>query len=51
MIYIHTLNMSLAFIEYKEYLRQKHKEEFILAATVAVLPEAEDVDIEKKSLI
>ena len=38
--------MSQEYIEFKEFQRPKLKEGFTSAATVAVLPEAEDVDIE-----
>ena len=37
--------MKVEFIGFKEFQIQKHKEEFTSAATVAVLPEAEDLDI------
>ena len=37
--------MSLEFIEYKEYLQQKLRKSAHFAATVAVLPEAEEVDL------
>ena len=40
--------MSQVFIESKEFPKQKLKEECHFAATVAVLPEAEDVDIDIK---
>ena len=40
--------MSLAFIEFKEYQRPKHRKVHTSAATVAVLPEAEEVDIQIK---
>ena len=36
--------MKVVF-EFKEFLILKHREEFIPAATVAVLPEAEEVDL------
>ena len=42
--------MNLVFIEFKEYQRQKHNISYS-AATVAVLPEAEEVDIEIKESI
>ena len=42
------LNMSLAFIAYKGYLKLKHRDEYILPTTVAVLPEAEEVDVQIK---
>ena len=40
--------MSPVYIEFKEYLKQKPGRVHTSAATVAVLPEAEDVDIEIK---
>ena len=40
--------MSLVSIEFKEYLKQKLKEGYIHLQPQAVLPEAEDVDINIK---
>ena len=40
--------MSPECTEFKEYLKQKLKQSYTSAATVAVLPEAEEVDIEIK---
>ena len=37
--------MKVVFTEYKEFQIQRHKEESNPAATVAVLPEAEEVDL------
>ena len=48
MIFTHILSMSLAYIEFKEFQKQKHKGSTYLAATVAVLPEVEEVDIQIK---
>ena len=44
-IFIRHLSLKVEYIEFKEFQKQKLKEEFILAATVAVLPEAEEVDV------
>ena len=43
--------MSQVFIECKEYLKRDKGRVHTSAATVAVLPEVEEVDIEKKSPI
>ena len=37
--------MKVAFIEFKEFQTQRRRVEYISAATVAVLPEAEEVDL------
>ena len=39
------LKYGQVYIVFKEFLKQKHKVEYTSAATIAVLPEAEDVDI------
>ena len=50
--YILIFKIQAVFIEFKEFRIQKHKAVHTSAATVAVLPEAEEVDvkIEEKDL-
>ena len=40
--------MSLEFIEFKEFLKQKHKEESYICSYSCSFPEAEEVDIQIK---
>ena len=42
--------MSPVFTEFREYQKQRQRKSYTSAATVAVLPEAEDVDVEIKEV-